>query len=193
MTRFTARLHRPGALAAVAFLLAVLEAGGDPVRHALRYEREGLAAGELWRALTAHLVHLGPRHLVPNLAGLALLWFLYARDARPREWLAVALVAAVAVSAGLWLGAPEVGWYVGASGVLHGLWAAAALANVRRRPLEAGVAGLLLAGKLALEAWRGPAAAPFGGALPVVEVAHLYGAVGGALAALVLALPRRSL
>src|ERR1700744_2926568 len=70
-------------------LLPVL--AGDPGRTALRYDRTALAAGEWWRLLTAHIVHLDLEHAVLNSLGLVLMWALFAADYRPRQWLAIML------------------------------------------------------------------------------------------------------
>lgn len=159
---------------------------GDAARGLLRYERDAIAAGELWRLLTAHVVHLGMRHAALNAIGLVLVWSLFARDFTPRRWLAVTLASVLAIDAGLWWLSPEVEWYVGASGVLHGLMAAGALAHVRRHEPFGWALAILLAGKLALEQF---VALPFAGDMPVVRQAHLYGAIGGLAASL--ALPSR--
>jgi len=177
-----------GALVGVLLALAAL---GPRAVLALRYERAAVAAGEWWRVLGAHLVHFDHRHLVLNLAGLALLWWLFAPDARARDWLIVLVVSALTVSAGLWFLEPGVAWYVGASGMLHGVWAAAALATWPRWRREAQVTAALLAGKLAFERWHGPLSGGLDAALPVVMAAHLYGALGGLAAAAALRLWRR--
>ena len=177
-----------GGLAGLLLALAVL---GPGAAQALRYERAAVARGEWWRVLAAHLVHFDLRHLLLNLAGLALLWWLFAPDARSRDWLVVLLVSALTVSAGLWFLDPRVGWYLGASGMLHGVWAAAALAAWPRWRLEAQLTLALLAGKLAFERWQGPLSGGPDAALPVLTAAHLYGALGGLGAASALRLWRR--
>jgi rhomboid family GlyGly-CTERM serine protease len=182
--------HGPAA-GILAGLLLALAAVGPRAAQGLRYERAGVAAGEWWRILGAHLVHFDLRHLFLNLAGLALLWWLFAPDARARDWLVVLLVSALTVSAGLWFLDPGVAWYLGASGMLHGAWAAAALAAWPRWRLEAWLALALLAAKLAFERWHGPLSGGLDTALPVVTVAHLYGALGGLGAAGALRLWRR--
>ena len=191
--RTLARAHRLAALAAVALALLAPALAGPGAVAALRYERGAIRAGEWWRLLSCHLVHHDARHLALNLAGLALLWWLYAADARAREWLCVALAAALAVGGGLYLLAPGVGWYLGLSGLLHGAWAAAARFAWRRAPREALATGALLAAKLLAEHWHGPLSAGLDAALPVIVVAHRSGAVGGGLAALALRAPRASL
>src|SRR5579862_9306842 len=120
------------ALLCVCGALWLLTLSGESGRELLRYDRAGLAAGQLWRLVTAHVVHLDPRHALLNTLGLALMWALFARDYRPRQWLAIVLCAMAAIDAGLWFADSTVLWYVGSSGVLHGVLAAGALAHLRR-------------------------------------------------------------
>ncbi|MFI4914653.1 MAG: rhombosortase [Steroidobacterales bacterium] len=164
-------------------LLWVPAVGGDRWRLALRYDRGALLARQWWRLLSAHLVHLDARHIALNAAGLLLLWALFARVLRPWQWLIVTLITALGIDAGLWWLAPQVQWYVGASGVLHGVWSGGTVALLRQRE-RFGVAVLaLLVVKLAYE--RIADTTPFAYGLPVVPQAHFYGACAGALAALV--------
>ena len=181
-----------GRALAVALLVPLaLAAGGQPWRTALEYQRAGLAAGEAWRLLTAHLVHLGVRHLWLDLAGLALLWGLYARALRPVAWLVALAAAVAAIDAGLWWLAPAVDWYVGLSGVLHGAWAAGAIGAWRESRGLAAASLALLAAKLAAEQWQQGGVAGTG--LPVVVDAHLYGALGGLAGLAILGLLHRRL
>lgn len=161
--------------------LLVPQLGGGAATHLLRYDRAAIAAGQWWRLLTAHVAHLGFHHAVLNTLGLIFLWALFAREWQPRQWLVIALVVTAAIDSGLWFRDPGVTWYVGASGLLHGLMAAGVLAYVRRRdPLGWVMAGLLAA-KLAYEQLHGPL--PFAGrGVPVVVDAHLYGALAGLVA-----------
>ena len=81
-------------------------------------------------------------------------------------------------------------WYVGASGALHGVMAAGALAHVRRRDRDGWMlAGVPLSPSLATSSWAG--AMPFSAGLgPVIVNAHLYGALGGLGASALLTLRR---
>ncbi|MBV6416582.1 MAG: hypothetical protein CMLOHMNK_01176 [Steroidobacteraceae bacterium] len=169
------------ALLVLVACLLLPSAAGDTGRELLRYERGALAAGEYWRLLTAHVVHLDSRHAALNSLGLVLLWALFARDFTPRRWLAITIAAALAIDAGLWWLAPGIQWYVGASGVLHGVMAAGTLAHLRRGDFDGWILAAFLAGKLALEQF---VVLPFAGGAPVVVQAHLYGAIGGLTAAL---------
>ena len=161
------------------FLLPLI--AGETGRRQLRYERSGLAAGELWRLLTAHVVHLDLRHALLNCIGLALLWVLFARAYRARAWLAIVAASIAAIDAGLWWWNSTVDWYVGSSGALHGVLAAGVVAQLRSGDRLGWLLLTVIAVKLAYEHAAG--ALPFAGNDPVVVAAHLYGAVGGALAA----------
>lgn len=145
----------------------------------LRLDR-GVAWVEPWRLLGAHFVHLGWTHLWLNLAGLAVLWLLLGDTLRPLEWVAGAVLLALGVSIGLLCCSPSVEWYVGFSGVLHGLFAAGAVANLRRMtPLALGLLAVLL-GKLIFDGLGEgdlSTAALIGGA--VITDAHLYGVLAG--------------
>lgn len=172
-------------LLAACALLVGLALGGDSVSAALQYDRGALAAGQWWRVLAAHLVHLDLEHALLNALGLVLMWALFARDYSPGRWPIILLAAGLAVSAGLWWFDPEVAWYVGASGVLHGVMAAGTLAHLRRRDLDGWILAVFIVGKLAYEQYAG--AMPFAGDNSTLVDAHLYGAIGGLLAALPLA------
>lgn len=166
--------------------LCVIAAGAG-TEAALRYER-ALAATEPWRLVTAHIVHLGWAHLALNLAGLAAVWALLGALLRPAAWLAVLLACALGVSGGLWFFDPQLEWYVGLSGVLHGMFAAGAVAGMRRAPV---FHGLLLTGVVAKVGWEQYAGADVGSAElvggTVIVNAHLYGVIAGlALAPLIL-------
>jgi rhomboid family GlyGly-CTERM serine protease len=169
------------ALALICLALLAVGLAGETARQALRYDRDALAGGEWWRLATAHLVHLGFEHAAVNVLGLALLWMLFARDYSPRAWLLILAGSAGAIDLGLWISDSTVRWYVGSSGVLHGLLAAGTAAHLLRREAEGWLLGAFLIGKLAYEQTVGALPLVPG---PVIVDAHLYGALGGTLAAL---------
>ena len=178
-------------IGALSALLVLLYLAGDRVELALRYQRQEVLQGEWWRLLTAHLVHGSLRHLVLNIAGLYLVASLLRKDFSRSEWMAVVAAVCTAIGSGfIWLN-PDLQWYVGLSGVLHGCLAAGAIVWWRsERPLLAAALTALLLVKLSWEQLHG--ALPLAGALPVIVDAHLYGAIGGALAALAI-IARRSI
>ncbi len=166
--------------------LVLLSLLGESGRLLLRYQREAILQGEYWRLITGHLVHGSTQHLILNCAGLALVAALFRDDDYSwRAWLLVALFSIAAIDLGFVCYEPQLSWYVGLSGVLHGTLAAGAVAWWRSESkwLALGLSAILL-GKLAWE--QGMGALPLSGDLPVVVNAHLYGAVGGALAGFIL-------
>src|SRR5579863_8005522 len=80
---------RGALLLSVCVTLLILQRGGRAAQWALRYDRDALAAGQWWRLLTAHVIHLGFEHALLDMAGLALMWALFARDYRWRGWLLI--------------------------------------------------------------------------------------------------------
>jgi rhomboid family GlyGly-CTERM serine protease len=174
----------PGILVLGALILLLT---GDAGREWLRFDRSGIAAGELWRLLTGHLVHLGISHTVLNLAGLVLVWFLVGRAYTWQQWLWIMAGSIAAIDLGLWFGAPSLEWYVGLSGLLHGMLAAGIMAGLAARSGEAAILAVVVAGKLAWEQFAGPlpgSEGTSGGA--VIVDAHLYGVIGGTLVAVLL-------
>jgi len=171
------------ALLGVVALIVGISATGEWGREALRYERGALAAHQWWRLLSAHLVHLSWEHAWLNIAGLVLLWSLFARDFSPRRWLWIIAASVAAIDAGLWFLRPGVDWYLGASGVLHGAFFAGACAMYRRGEGLGAVLLLLLVVKLIYEQQSGSSV--FAGGLPLVADAHLFGALGGLTASFV--------
>jgi rhomboid family GlyGly-CTERM serine protease len=146
---------------------------GDNVSALLRYDRGAIGAGGWWRLLTAHIVHLDLHHLILNELGLVLMWSLFASDYDPVEWCAIVLAGALAISSGLWWLSPHVGWYVGASGVLHTVMAAGAAKHLAEGAWDRWILIAGLTAKLAWERWGGHAQ-------PMIVVdAHLYGAACG--------------
>ena len=174
----------PGSVVLIALILLF---SGETGREWLRYDRAGIAAGEIWRLLTGHLVHLGVSHAILNVAGLVLVWLLVGRAYRWNQWLWVMAGSLAAIDMGLWFGAPSLDWYVGLSGLLHGMLAAGVVAGLVERSGEAAILAAVVAGKLAWEQFAGPlpgSEATSGGA--VIVDAHLYGVIGGTLVALIL-------
>jgi len=154
-----------------------------------RYSRSLIEQGHWWLLITGNLVHLGWCHLVLNLAGLAMVWWFFIDDLRAWEWLLVLPISGLFVTLGLYLFDVHLIWYVGLSGLLHGLFVAG---GIRLLSKELGFAVVLLgvlAGKLAYEQFFGslPGTSEMSGG-PVVVNSHLYGAIGGVVSGLLISL-----
>ena len=153
---------------------------GDLVK-LLQYERSAILDGEWWRLLSGHLVHLGWNHLVMNLLGLWLIWHLFLHGAPNLRYCLYRLpILTIGTSLGLLILNPEVAWYRGLSGVLHGLLTLGLLQQSRQQARLPSLLLILIALKLAWEQYAGP----LPGSEPwihgrVVVDAHLYSALCG--------------
>lgn len=164
--------------------LGALQLGFQYADAPLRFERSAIADGELWRLITGHWVHLGWSHFLLNVVTLGILWG-FARDlVRPFWW--VLLWGGLCVSGGLWVWTPGLDGYVGLSGALHTLFVVGGLQLLARGEYRLGVVlGLAIAFKLGHEQMHGalPSSEYLSGG-PVIVDAHLYGAIGGLVWAL---------
>lgn len=182
----------PRSLAVAAAALAV--AAAPALAPLLIYDRHAIVAGDVWRLLTAHLVHAGSSHLLWDVLPLLVVGFLWEPAIGRRFWTALGL-STLTVGVGLLALAPGLETYCGLSGVLNGLWVGGALAAARRE--QAGGeprvallyrAGVLLAlAKIAFEAVSGRTIftdpTHLGGT--PIPLAHALGALGGCLALLI--------
>jgi rhomboid family GlyGly-CTERM serine protease len=158
---------------------------GDFGKEALRYDRVWIGQGESWRLISGHFAHLGWSHLALNSAGLLLVWFLIGGAYTLRTWVLIVSATLATMDIGFWFLNPELYWYVGMSGLLHGLLAAGIVTRLRKIDAETAILLLLLVAKISWEQFSGPvpgSESTSGG--PVVVDAHLYGALGGILGAL---------
>ena len=152
-----------------------------------RFDRALIAQGDVWLLFSGHLVHLNWTHWALNMAGLAVVAFFFSPYSSVWQWLWVIAISALFVGVGLYWRNPELHTYVGLSGVLHGLFIYGAMRETRRYPASGYVLLALLVAKLIWEFMNGP--------LPGSETmtqgrvatdAHLYGAIGGGFAGMVL-------
>lgn len=162
-------------------LLGLLGIGHALVNPWLRYDRDAVAAGEIWRLVTCHLVHLNLWHLAMNLSGLLLCWFFFT-DLMTRRMLWTWLcVSAPAVGMALFLLDPELIRYVGLSGLLHGLLVLLLVAGWRGHPLLHSVVLVVIGGRMVWEQLPGYDVNYLRNFIDgsVYVNAHLYGAIAG--------------
>lgn len=166
----------PLALLAISCGIELL--GGDV--GLLRYDRDGILEGDIWRLVTAHLVHGTHLHWVLNMAGLLLIWAIYPGYFRQPASILLMIGIALSISAALLVLNPGVSWYVGMSGLLHGLFAAWSLIDLLSGRRIALVPLVLVVVKILYEQFVGasPGVAESIG-LPVLVDAHLYGVIAG--------------
>ncbi len=154
-----------------------------------QFDRGLIDQGQYWLLFTGHLVHLNWMHWGLNMAGLVIVAVFFSLYGNLFDWLFVLLFSALVTGLGLYWFHPELIWYVGLSGVLHGLFIYGAIREIRFYPFSGYVLVLLLAAKLFWEYMNGalPGSEEMTGGRVLVE-AHLYGALAG-LAAIFLTYP----
>lgn len=153
----------------------------------LIYNRELIDAGEFWRLLTGHFFHSNANHFMLNAAAVLLLWALHGQYYTYRNYAVIFISSALVCSLGIhWLSL-DISLYVGLSGVLHGFFVWGALMDIKQKE---NTGYLLLIGvilKIAHEQYYGASAdVELLINASVATDAHLYGAVGGLVAFLIL-------
>ena len=140
----------------------------------------------VWRLVTAHFVHLGALHFAVNFFAALLIGWVCDQLHLAGQLASATLACLIGLGIGLEFGPWAIAWYVGLSGLLHGLFAwlclELVLAGEPARPARLRVlaAVLLVGGLVKVVAnldtpvgaigWLGIAQAP---------PAHLYGFLGG--------------
>ena len=135
----------------LALVLAVLGLAHEWVNPWLDYDRAAVLDGQIWRLVTAHLVHLNSWHMGMNLTGLLLCWFFFT-DLFTRRLLWLWLAASAPVVGLAFLGLdPQLARYVGLSGLLHGLLVLLLVLGWRGNPVLHTVVLVVVAGRLVWE------------------------------------------
>lgn len=172
------------ALPGLATLALAVWLAGDGVAGALIFDRNEILSGEWWRLLTAHWVHLNGKHLVVSLATLFMIWAVFGKVLSNLQWLLSTIIITLSSSLTLLVFEPGVDWYLGLSGLLHGLLVVAALLALGTAPVLSAFVLVAIGVKLILEtvfSTGTPTDLLIGG--PVLVAAHLYGAGWGAFTA----------
>ena len=135
---------------------------------------------QVWRFLTASFCHTNFYHFAINSAGLIVIWQLFKAHL---DWLHLSVlipVNSMFVALALWLFNPEVIWYVGLSGTLHGVFSYAVCQDIAKKVALAWPLLLGLIIKLGFEQF-GVEQTMMANMIEanVLVDAHLYGAIIG--------------
>lgn len=159
----------------------------------LAYQRDLIAAGELWRALTGHFVHWSPGHLMWDVGTFLVLGVACELRSRKR-FLTCLLVSGLVIPGVVWLLLPGLETYAGLSGLDSALFALLGAELVREHSERGGHAatafgialGLGFALKIGFEMTNGATVfvGYLGPGIVPVPLAHLAGGVVGLLASL---------
>jgi rhomboid family GlyGly-CTERM serine protease len=140
------------------------------------WSREAIAAGEFWRLLTGHVVHLDLWHFAVNGVGALALWIIFRKELPVRYVLWVFAGSLLAINIGLWYFS-DLSDYAGLSGVLHGIAAAGIYRWIQLRDPWGWVLAVLGVSKLAMEHISSPTM--LDASYRLAAEAHLFGAIGG--------------
>ena len=167
------------------FCLLTLLAG-ESATYWLDYNRDSVGQGQLWRFITANLVHLGGWHTLMNLASLWLISFIFLPLLSRNHWIIWFAILFIANISAMHLWLPKLTNYVGMSGALYGLIAACAVAEFRLGVKISGILLVLVGIKIfapqilgivsEYDSWLGGT---------VVEESHIIGYVQGLILGLV--------
>lgn len=141
---------------------------------------------DIWRWWTAHWVHVGWIHYALNMVAFACLPFIFPH-LKNRYSIGLLLLLPPCISLSLYYWMPQVEAYAGLSGVLHGLYAAAAIYFLQfnsERKFALLVLSLALA-KIIWENWMGSLQTSQLIGTPVLIEAHWIGVVWGVVFALI--------
>lgn len=181
--RIVAKWRIPAILGVFSLCAAL---AGDAGREWLRWDRDAIAAGQLWRVVSGHFVHMSWSHFLLNFSGLVLVWLIVGERLASISWVLIMTICIAGMGLGFWFLDPELQWYVGMSGLLHGLLMAGLIVGIRSAPQESILIGAFVVAKLVFEQLAGPlpgSESASGGT--VIVNAHLYGAISASAVATV--------
>ena len=115
-------------------IVSIILALTEPVSsNWLAYDRSQLHNFQWWRVITGHFLHTNTTHLLLNTAGLTLLWALHGHYFKVSCYFSQFFVLCLGTSIGLYLFVEQLQWYVGLSGVLHGLFVIGAYFDIQKK------------------------------------------------------------
>ncbi|EKF74225.1 hypothetical protein A11A3_09505 [Alcanivorax hongdengensis A-11-3] len=169
----------------LAALMVLLGLAGKQVNPWLEFDRHAIEQGQWWRLVSCHFVHLTPWHMLLNLSGFLLCGYFF-EDLLNRYRVALwALLGALLEGLALYLLDPQLVFYAGLSGILHGLLVMCLLLGWRRNPWLHSLVLLVIAGRIFFEQQPGYDVDYLQAWIhgKVYVNAHLYGAITGIILA----------
>lgn len=166
----------PFAVVLVLLLVFILP---EPVKLLLTYERELIDQGQVWRLLTGQWVHWGFGHFAMNVAGVYLLWLLFAEYAQGSRYTLAIMGVALSSNLGMYLFDTQVAYYVGFSGTVYGLFAWGAVQDVRCKAPFGWLLLISVCAKVAYDMFVGAVSLGGTGADVLAVSAHFYGVLAG--------------
>jgi len=148
----------------------------------LAYYHTGIAQFEFWRLITATFCHTNFNHLLMNMLGLVITLLLFIDTFKNKRLFPLIIFNSLFIGLILFFFETELIWYVGFSGVLHGLFSYGAMHDIHQQDRWGYLLGGGVLAKVTYEQYFGAEQSTVAliGA-PVLVNAHLYGMLAGIL------------
>ncbi|RTE87494.1 MULTISPECIES: rhombosortase [Gammaproteobacteria] len=169
----------------VAVLLLLLFWLPDSWKLHFVFVRSDIEAGEWWRIITGQWMHWRFSHLAFNIAGIAMIWFLFAEHAPTRRYLLLLAVTTIGCMLGTYLFADSITQYVGFSGALYGMFAWGAVRDIRAKRYLAWLLLAIILGKVSFDYFVGPMSLGSTNADVLATPTHFFGVLSGIALALI--------
>lgn len=167
----------------IALLLCILFILPNDFLSSLLFERDAIDSGQLWRLISGQFIHLTLPHLIINIAGIVMIWLLFAEHIAGLRFVWLLPLLALGSSAGMWLFSPQIANYVGFSGVLYGLFTWGALQDTLQRQPFARALLIIIFAKASYEFIFSPIVLTPVGGNPLATAAHFFGVLSALLIA----------
>jgi rhomboid family GlyGly-CTERM serine protease len=144
----------------------------------LRYQTSLIHQHQWWRFVSGHWVHANWTHYLLNMTGFILCVALTETAWNLFQWLWRILFLGIGISIAFWWLQPQIGWYVGFSGTLFGLYFLCAMSSWPQQRVMSSILIAVIAVKLILDLWSSVkiTSTDLIG-IPVLVEAHLYGVI----------------
>ena len=136
--------------------------------------------GNYYQAISGHFLHTNYIHLGFNLLGVFLLWMLHGDDYDAYFYLIKFFLTCICISILILMFSPEISWYVGLSGAIHGVFAWGCVKDISKGLMSGWLLLIGLVIKVGNEQINGAGSLMPGLIEANVAIdSHLYGAVIG--------------
>ena len=162
------------------FITAVIYLLEPQASQLLAYYHTGIAQFELWRLISATFCHTNFNHLLMNAFGLVITLALFINTFRLTKIFPIIIFNSLFIGIALFFLEPQIIWYVGLSGVLHGLFSYGVAADIANKDRWGYLLGAGFMIKIIYEQLFGAQQSTIELIdAPVLVNAHLYGALAG--------------
>lgn len=174
---FSQILHSYGLPVTIAIISLVIQA--TSLQDTLDWQRSAINNSQWWLLVSGNFAHLDWQHYALNVIALLVIWELFFKLQKIGLSILIILYLCLTVGLGIYFFNADVEWYVGLSGILHGLFLIGISHDVFKKNLLSILVALGFIGKIVWEQTVGITTGALFSEDTVLVDAHLYGAIGG--------------